>query len=566
MNFSWLKLSPPQFVDDPESTSRAYLLHLASLVLFLGSLLLIVINSLYGNFAERSINIALAGVAGLQVVVQFMIRQGRIRAASILLLFICWVGMTWIASQVEGVGDVAIVCYFLILLGAGFLLGWKAVTLFTAWTILAVWLLAIYEWKGLMHPAPGNPIRVALDLTIIFGIGSLEIYFIISALRRSIHDAREQLRERQRVEDALRDEQERLSIALQAANMETWNWNIETGTVSWSEGIEAMFGMVPGQFDGKYESYLSLIHPDDVSELQQALSRSLSNIEVNYVVVHRLVWPGGEVRWLEGRGKVYRNAAGRPVRMAGTVVDVTDRQMGEMERERLLQELGAKNRELEQFTYTVSHDLKAPLITIKGFMGFLEQDALSGNQDRVRKDVQRISDAVDRMHRLLTELLELSRIGRMVNAPTPISFESLAKEALELVHGRLEMRGVKVMVAEGLPVIYGDRQRLLEVLQNLLDNAAKFMGNQAIPLIEVGLKTYQGNMPVFFVRDNGVGIAPEHHERVFGLFNKLDPSAEGTGVGLALVKRIVEFHGGKIWVESEPGKESTFFFTLPLAE
>jgi signal transduction histidine kinase len=199
-------------------------------------------------------------------------------------------------------------------------------------------------------------------------------------------------------------------------------------------------------------------------------------------------------------------------------------------------------------------------------MGFLEQDVLSRDQGRVHKDVVRINDAVDRMHRLLMELLELSRIGRMVNVPTPISFGSLVGEALELVHGRMEMRAVKVVVAEDLPVIYGDRQRLLEVLQNLLDNAAKFMGDQADPLVEVGIKRHENNMPVFFVRDNGIGIAIEHHDRVFGLFNKLDPLAEGTGVGLALVKRIVEFNGGKIWVESEAGARATFCFTFPQPE
>lgn len=566
MDYFQLIFSPPKFENDPEKTSRAFLLHLASTVLFFAPIPLIILNLIFGNQAEQSINIVLAGIILLQIPVQLLVRSGRVHIASWLLLLLSWVAMTWIASQVEGVGDVAVVCYFLILLGAGYLLGWRAVTILTTWTILAVWVLAIYESTGLIRPVPGNPIRIAVDLTVIFIIASLEIYFVITALTRSLNSANNELKERQRVETILRDEREKLSIALQSAKMETWDWNIETGTVSWSDGIEAMFGMAPGQFDGKYESYLMLIHPDDLPELQQAISRSLADANYAYVIEHRLTRPDGKACWLEGRGKVYRNASGSPIRMAGTVVDVTDRKLAEMERERLLRELGAKNNELEQFTYTVSHDLKAPLITIKGFMGFLEQDALAGNQDRVHKDVMRINDAVDKMHRLLMELLELSRIGRMVNVSTPISFESLVNEALELVHGRLKMRGVKVVVANDLPVVHGDRQRLLEVLQNLLDNAAKFMGDQAAPLIEVGLKHYEDHLPVFFVRDNGIGIPPEHHERIFGLFNKLDPSAEGTGVGLALVKRIVEFHGGRIWVESGLQAGTTFYFTLPIAQ
>ena len=112
----------------------------------------------------------------------------------------------------------------------------------------------------------------------------------------------------------------------------------------------------------------------------------------------------------------------------------------------------------------------------------------------------------------------------------------------------------------------GDRRRLLEVVQNLIDNAVKFAGKRPMPVVEIGSRGFENEMPVFFVRDNGIGIAPEHHERIFGLFNKLDPLAEGTGVGLAIVKRIIEFHGGRIWVESEAGQGATFFFTLPQPE
>jgi signal transduction histidine kinase len=234
-------------------------------------------------------------------------------------------------------------------------------------------------------------------------------------------------------------------------------------------------------------------------------------------------------------------------------------------RKDLITELENKNAELERFTYTVSHDLKSPLFTIRGFMGYLEQDAASGNTERLRTDIQRITDATDKMQRLLNELLELSRIGRLQNEYTSFPFEEIVGEATELVHGRLSERGIILEIEPNLPVVRGDRVRLVEVMQNLLDNAAKFMGTQPAPRIEVGTSgedAEHGN-PIFHVRDNGMGIAPEHYERVFGLFNKLDPRTDGTGIGLALVKRIIEVHGGRIWVQSELGKGSTFFFTLP---
>jgi signal transduction histidine kinase len=232
-------------------------------------------------------------------------------------------------------------------------------------------------------------------------------------------------------------------------------------------------------------------------------------------------------------------------------------------RKNLIAELESKNAELERFTYTVSHDLKSPLFTIRGFLGYLEKDAYSGNFERMKSDMQRITDATDRMMRLLNELLELSRIGRLRNESTYIPFDELAREALELVQGRIMDAGITVSIKPDLPTVYGDRQRLVEVLQNLVDNAAKFMGDQKEPRIEIGQDGEEDGNPIFHVSDNGIGISPEHYERVFGLFNKLDVKTDGTGIGLALVKRIVEVHGGRIWVESEAGKGSTFLFTLP---
>jgi PAS domain S-box-containing protein len=234
-------------------------------------------------------------------------------------------------------------------------------------------------------------------------------------------------------------------------------------------------------------------------------------------------------------------------------------------RKDLISELENKNAELERFTYTVSHDLKSPLFTIRGFLGYLEQDALSGNHARLKSDIQRITDATEKMQRLLSELLELSRVGRLKNESTFVPFTDIAQEAAELVQGRIMERGIQLFINPNLPAVSGDRPRLVEVLQNLLDNAAKFMGDQSEPRIEIGCQGLHPEqaMPVFYVRDNGMGIPSEHFERVFGLFNKLDPKTDGTGIGLALVKRIIEVHGGRIWVESEVGKGAAFFFTLP---
>lgn len=266
----------------------------------------------------------------------------------------------------------------------------------------------------------------------------------------------------------------------------------------------------------------------------------------------------GEKRTFEAR-----ISASGPDTVLAIVRDVSLRKWAEEERDKLIEELEAKNAELERFAYTVSHDLKSPLITIRGFLGFIREDSHSGNMARLDSDIQRITDATDKMQNLLNDLLELSRVGRLINRPQHVPFSQIVADAVELVHGRISQRGISVSIANDLPMVYVDYPRLLEVMQNLIDNAAKFMGDQPSPRIEIGQKGSYGVMPIFYVRDNGVGIPPEFKENIFGLFNKLDPLSEGTGVGLALVKRIIEFHHGVIWAESELGRGATFYFTLP---
>ena len=242
------------------------------------------------------------------------------------------------------------------------------------------------------------------------------------------------------------------------------------------------------------------------------------------------------------------------------------RQQVEEHRRNLIAELEEKNAELERFTYTVSHDLKSPLITIKGFLGVLKEDIAQGNNERTQADMARISDGADRMASLLDELLDLSRIGRVVGAREEIPLGEIAMEAVALVAGLAEERKVQVTVADGLPVIFGDRLRIREVLQNLVENAIKFMKEEPDPRVEVGGLQKDGES-VSFVRDNGMGIDPRYRQKVFDLFDKLDRNTDGTGIGLALVKRIVEVHGGRVWVESDGlGHGSTFYFALPSKE
>lgn len=232
--------------------------------------------------------------------------------------------------------------------------------------------------------------------------------------------------------------------------------------------------------------------------------------------------------------------------------------------EKLTDELEDKNAELERFVYTVSHDLRTPLISIKGFVGLLQKDIATNDIRQIRDDIERIDQAADDMGELLEGLLELSRVGRIINPPELGSLDSLVHRAVEPVQDLIRERGITLDIEENMPPCWGDQLRLMEVFQNLVENAIKFMGNQPAPRIEVRARL-EDEFVLCSVKDNGIGIEPRYHERVFDLFERLDPSIEGSGIGMTLVKRIVEAHGGRIRIKSIGRNQGcTFYFTLPL--
>jgi PAS domain S-box-containing protein len=332
-------------------------------------------------------------------------------------------------------------------------------------------------------------------------------------------------------------------------------------TVFITPQIASMLGYTAEEFMSQPEFWHSLLHPEDRERVFNVIKEIIATGK-RITCEYRLRSRDGRWVWLRDEASLVSDSAGNPIYVQGVYIDITHQKQMEAQREALIEELEKKNAELERFTYTVSHDLKAPLITMGGFLGFLEQDALSGNIKRLKEDIQRISEANLKMQRLLNELLELSRIGRMINPPEEVSFEQIVREALSMLESRIRENRVEVIVGDALPIVRGDRLRLIEVIQNLVDNAAKFIGSQQHPRIEIGASTRDGES-VFFVRDNGMGIDPKYHAKIFDLFNKLNPNADGTGIGLALVKRIIEVHGGRIWVESDVGQGAAFYFTIP---
>lgn len=366
---------------------------------------------------------------------------------------------------------------------------------------------------------------------------------------------------RSRTEAALRESEAKLSRHLQYTPLASMAIDENFVCTQWNKAAEKIFGYTADEIIGKDLS--EIVIPDHEKE------------EVMEILDMLLAQEGGTHSVNENRTKDGRNivcewyntpivdASGKTVGIASLCEDVTERETIRQKQQLLATELEARNAELERFVYTVSHDLRTPLISIKGLIGLLQKDIELGDVDRIKADMEKINNAADTMGELLSGLLELSRIGRIINPPEQGSLKELVERAAEHLHDKLNRRGVALEIADDMPRYWGDTLRLLEVFQNLIENAIKFMGDEPSPRIEISAQSL-GDAIECTVRDNGIGIEPAYHERVFNLFERLDPRIEGTGIGMALVKRIIEAHEGEIRIESDGGNRGcSVVFTLP---
>lgn len=265
-----------------------------------------------------------------------------------------------------------------------------------------------------------------------------------------------------------------------------------------------------------------------------------------------------------GLGKWFSVTAYSPEPMHFAVIfeDITAREAARRDRESLIADLETKNAELERFLYTVFHDLRSPMITIRAFAEAVMEDLDGGDVAALRDDARRICKASERMHGLIEDLLRLARVGRVVGEPERVDLGALCADVVGLLAGPIRRADFTVDVPAELPTVYGDRVRIGEVFQNLIENAIKFRGAVA-PRAEIRA-TREGAWVRCVVRDNGVGLDPRFQGQVFELFEKAHPEVEGAGVGLAIVRRIVSLHGGEVRVESAgEGQGTSFEFTLP---
>ncbi|BAE50234.1 sensor histidine kinase [Paramagnetospirillum magneticum] len=370
----------------------------------------------------------------------------------------------------------------------------------------------------------------------------------------------------QRFEHSLHEVEQRghalVANAERVAQLGSAERDLSTGTGVWSEEFHTILGLVPGACVPAHDVFLDVVHPGDraeVAEILRVVAAEGGRREADF----RIIRPDGEVRMLRGCAEVSCDAAGRPVRMDSTIQDITERKRLENELDGLIRELWRSNEELEQFAYVASHDLRQPLRVVGSYVSLLEEELLDTLGGDSLEYMGFVRDGVRRMDRLITDLLAYSRVGRVIG-DAPFAAAEAVESALSDLQIEIEDCDATLSVAAALPVLYGDRGEMERLFVNLIGNALKYHRPGQPPHVSVECED-QGGEWLFRVRDNGIGIPPEHAERVFGIFQRLHArdEYEGTGVGLAICKKIVDRHGGAIRVESQSGPGTVLAFTWP---
>ena len=316
--------------------------------------------------------------------------------------------------------------------------------------------------------------------------------------------------------------------------------------------------------DALGEGWVKTLHPADAEAVIGAWGEAIRDNH-DFEMEFRIRTPEREIRWVHSEASAMNDASDDLIGHVGTVQDITERKQAQDDAQRNGTLLAAQNAELEAFTYSVSHDLQEPLRTISAFSGILVDDYQSLLPEEARTHLDRIRSASDRMKQLILDLLSLSAASRLTIEPQPLDVATVLGDVVSSLNERIAKTGTHIVIADDLPTVFADRTRLQQVFRNLIDNGVKYNENPA-PLVEIGVRSTSTNEVTLFVRDNGIGINERYHDRIFDIFQRLHLREEydGTGAGLAIVKRAVEALNGRVWVESVEGLGSTFLLTLPI--
>ena len=513
--------------------------------------------------------------------------------------------------------------------------------------------------------------QVEASLSLVREGAQREVHLLVSTTPIDIAENQlvlvslEDISEYKRAEAALRRSEERYALAQRIASIGSWDWDILTGDLHWSDRIEPMFGFAPGEFVATYEGFLQCVHPEDRQYVIDSVDACV-NEGRDYDIEHRIVWSDGTVRWVSETGDVVRDKDGKAIRMLGVVQDITARKQAEEEigslakfpgenpnpvlriardctilyaneasstlldtwgvkvdqclpdewyelileifasdssrtveveveeriialtfapvegadyvnvyglditgrrraEERLRQytaELETRNEELDAFAHTAAHDLKNPLGLVIGYADILAMDYLELPPEDAEEYIREIARNGRRMGRIIDEMLLLAGVRQVKVEIEPVDMEGVARESLQRLIDMIEEYQTEIVLPGSWPEVLGYAPWIEEVWFNYVNNAIKYGGRP--PRVELGAQELPDGRVRFWVRDNGPGLSPKEQGRLFRPFTRLDQAhTKGHGLGLSIVRRIVEKLGGQVGVESEEGKGSVFSFTLP---
>ncbi len=366
--------------------------------------------------------------------------------------------------------------------------------------------------------------------------------------------------ERIKAETEVSKSKEKLDIALESGNIGIWEWDIREDKFEWDKRMGKMLGSESGSASNSFSDFERYIYDDDVLHFRNLIHRTIEE-DIPFELIYRIKHQKGDISYISTKASLEKNTEGVPVKMTGVCFDITDMKRGtEQALFTLNEDLQRSNKELEQFAYVASHDLQEPLRMVSSFTQLL---ALR-YKDKLDKEAQEfIKFAVDgaaRMQNLINDLLEYSRIGTRGKNLVVIDMNNILGQAIYNLSINIKDKAALVTNDE-LPDVSADGGQMVQLFQNLIGNALKFCGTP--PRIHISCKE-EKDFYLFSVKDNGIGIEPEYNERIFHIFQRLHPKDEygGTGIGLAICRRIVERHGGKIWVGSKSGEGTVFNFTI----
>jgi PAS domain S-box-containing protein len=363
-----------------------------------------------------------------------------------------------------------------------------------------------------------------------------------------------------RANEALKKSEEKLRLTIEGAGVIMWFWNIENDRVECRGHYKHILGPEPIPEMG-YNELLNFVHPDDLEKVETAFQKTLQYGE-DFKVETRTIWKDKSVHWFSIMGRVVYDLQGKPQEMIGIALDITNNKIVQLELQETLRKLKRSNAELEQFAYVASHDLQEPLRMITSFLQLLKLRYENQLDSDAKEFIHFAIDGATRMQEMINDLLTYSRIDRKRGDFKEVKIEDILQQITFEYKLLIQEKNAVIHFGE-LPVITADYTQMVQLFQNLISNSIKY-NDQPCPTIHITAEK-QDNDWIFKVADNGIGIDPQQGDRIFKIFQRLHSpdEYEGTGIGLAIVKRIVERHGGRIWYDSQPGKGSNFYFNIP---